>query len=413
MESSTPESFAVLGGEGFVGQAIIQSLLSNHPPSAVASFGLTQRTFFPPSYRFFHTDVTSYSAVLSSLKLSGATTVFHTVSPHPTASKEMCEKVNVQGTKAILEACREAGVRKLVFTSSVTVCFDGKDIVNCDERLPKVEGSRDPYVATKAAAEALVIEANGKGGLLTCALRFGGIFGPGDRQCIPGLIKVYHDSQTSFQMGYNLNLFDFIHIDNVVHAHILAAERLSSPPISPSIFEDRLPPVYSSIPYRFVPTSLQHSPSSLKAPAPDPLPAMRHRFDQFAFLSPSSHSASPPSDSPLLSVAGETFIISNGEPIAFWSFARAVWHEYANHVPRVVIPLPVGLGLMMASVAEWFAWLRGDTSGEGLTRVHVSYVVCGLYFDIEKVSFSLRRSFSVERIAEFMLGDEGEESTGL
>lgn len=142
------ESFAVLGGEGFVGQAIVQGLLKSHPPQAVASFGLTQRTF-TPSYRFFRTDVTSYDEVLASLRRSGATTVFHTVSPHPTATAEVCEQVNVRGTEAIIKACVAAGVTKLVFTSSVTVGFDSKDIISCDERLPSVDQSSDPYVATK------------------------------------------------------------------------------------------------------------------------------------------------------------------------------------------------------------------------------------------------------------------------
>ncbi|KAL8278088.1 hypothetical protein RQP46_009548 [Phenoliferia psychrophenolica] len=192
------ESFCVLGGEGFVGQAIIQGLLASHPPQRVSSLGLTQRTFSPSNYRFFRTDVTSKSDILASLRLSGATTVFHTVSPHPTASAE-------------------------------------------------------------ARSESMVIAANGINGLRTCALRFGGIFGPGDRQVLPGFIKVYHDGQTSFQMGQNLNLFDFVYISNVVHAHLLAA--------SPH----------------------------------------RNRFDQFSqiYLDPSSEG---------VGVAGEVFVISNGEP---------------------------------------------------------------------------------------------------
>lgn len=142
------ESFAVIGGEGFVGQALVQGLLDQHPTQRVASLGLTQRTF-TPNYRFFRTDITSLESLSAALRNCGATTVFHTASPHPTASKEVCEAVNVQGTQAVVEACVAAGVRKLVFTSSVTVVFDGTDLIDVDERLPVTESLEDHYVATK------------------------------------------------------------------------------------------------------------------------------------------------------------------------------------------------------------------------------------------------------------------------
>jgi sterol-4alpha-carboxylate 3-dehydrogenase (decarboxylating) len=147
------ESYAVIGGEGFFGGALIKRLLELHPTSAVASLGLTQRTFSPPSYRFFHTDITSLESIDSSLRNSGATVVFHTASPHATASKELCESVNVVGTRAVIQACRQAGVKKLIFTSSMTVCYEGEDMRNVDERIPFTDKQNDWYVATKVRAQ--------------------------------------------------------------------------------------------------------------------------------------------------------------------------------------------------------------------------------------------------------------------
>jgi sterol-4alpha-carboxylate 3-dehydrogenase (decarboxylating) len=86
-------------------------------------------------------------------------------------------KVNVEGTKTIIAAAVECGVRKLVFTSSAGVVFNGEDIINVDERVPFPDIPMDAYNDTKAKAEKLVLEANGKGGLLTVALRPAGIFG--------------------------------------------------------------------------------------------------------------------------------------------------------------------------------------------------------------------------------------------
>lgn len=149
--SSSPESFAVIGGEGFLGAALISALLDAHPLSQVASFGLTQRRFSPDGYRFFRTDITSFDSLVDSLKASGATTVLHTASPHANATPEVWEKVNVGGTKMVVKACREAGVRKLIFTSSMTVVYEsGVALKNVDERLPIVETEGAPtYAGTK------------------------------------------------------------------------------------------------------------------------------------------------------------------------------------------------------------------------------------------------------------------------
>jgi len=83
----------------------------------------------------------------------------------------------VDGTKAVIAAAVECGVRKLVYTSSAGVVFNGADLTDVDERLPPPERPMDAYNESKAKAEEAVIEANGKGGLLTVALRPAGIFG--------------------------------------------------------------------------------------------------------------------------------------------------------------------------------------------------------------------------------------------
>lgn len=46
----------------------------------------------------------------------------------------------------------------------------------------------DSYSATKAEGEALIMDANGCNGLLTCCIRPSSIFGPGDRLLVPSLV---------------------------------------------------------------------------------------------------------------------------------------------------------------------------------------------------------------------------------
>jgi len=87
--------------------------------------------------------------------------------------------VNVDGTKAIIEACKLNGVKYLVYTSSAGVAYTGGNIIDLDERVPLVDKNNayDTYNVTKAEAEKLVLAANGEGGLKTVALRPSGIFG--------------------------------------------------------------------------------------------------------------------------------------------------------------------------------------------------------------------------------------------
>ncbi len=109
---------------------------------------------------------------------SGTTCIIHTASPVAGLKDEaLYYRVNVEGTKAIIAAAVETGVRKLVFTSSAGVAFNGTDIMNGDERLPPPAIPMDAYNDSKAKAEAVVLAANGKDGLLTVALRPSGIFG--------------------------------------------------------------------------------------------------------------------------------------------------------------------------------------------------------------------------------------------
>lgn len=109
---------------------------------------------------------------------SGTTCIIHTASPPAGLSDPaLYYKVNVDGTKAVIAAAVQTGVRKLVFTSSAGLVFNGSDLVDIDERLPPPDHAMDAYNESKAKAEEAVLAANGRGGLLTVALRPAGIFG--------------------------------------------------------------------------------------------------------------------------------------------------------------------------------------------------------------------------------------------
>lgn len=201
---------------------------------------------------------------------------------------------------------------------------------------------------------------------------------------LPGWIGVYKAGQSVFQMGDNVHLFDFVTLKNVVHAHLLAADKLDAPPVPASTFETRLPPVAATVGRRPLPTSHHPEPIDPLHPPPfdePPLPASRNRWDQFYDLSTSNDEQ--------LSVAGQAFTITNGEPVYLWSLGRAIWQAYdPQQRPKWWAPLvfPSAVGMVYATVCEWVGWAQGKRPEEcGVSRAYMAYVLKDMYFDIERV----------------------------
>ncbi|KAM8910962.1 sterol-4-alpha-carboxylate 3-dehydrogenase, decarboxylating isoform 1-T2 [Spinachia spinachia] len=214
---------AVIGGSGFLGRHLVEKLVDRG--YCVSVFDIRQ-SYELPGVTFHQGDLCDKAAVLSAMK--DVSLVFHCASPSPASNdRGLFERVNIEGTRTVLEACNQAGVQKLVLTSSASVVFEGTDVKNGGEDLPYAKRPIDYYTQTKIQQEKLVLEACDKGkGLLTVAIRPHGIFGPRDPQLVPILVDTARRGKMKFIIGDGTNLVDFTFVENVVHGHILAAERL-------------------------------------------------------------------------------------------------------------------------------------------------------------------------------------------
>ncbi|KAL3819083.1 hypothetical protein ACJIZ3_004988 [Penstemon smallii] len=173
-------------------------------------------------------DLRDKSQVLKACQ--GAEVVFHMAAPDSSINNHQLHySVNVKGTKNIIDACIELKIKRLIYTSSPSVVFDGvHGILNGDESLPYPAKHNDSYSATKAEGEALVIKANGSNGLLTCCIRPSSIFGPGDKLLVPSLVGAARAGKSKFIIGDGNNMYDFTYVENVAHAHICAERALAS-----------------------------------------------------------------------------------------------------------------------------------------------------------------------------------------
>eukprot|EP00892_Ulva_mutabilis_P002344 jgi/Ulvmu1/1210/UM109_0008.1 len=221
----------ITGGSGFLGQFLVQHLLSTGRYASVKILDLNPPNPEIPGAEFIKGNLTDVSSVMTACQ--GIDVVFHTATAAPTAqnaasAQALMHAVNVDGTQNVLDACGAVGVKRLVFTSSASVVFDGSALVSVDESKAYADPPMDLYTHTKAQAEKLVLQSAVEG-LQACALRPSAIFGPGDRLTVPSVAKRAQQGKMKYIIGSGENMFDFTYVENVAHAHALADAALATP----------------------------------------------------------------------------------------------------------------------------------------------------------------------------------------
>ncbi|KAI8369726.1 hypothetical protein BD560DRAFT_454627 [Blakeslea trispora] len=226
-----PASYLIIGGNGFLGQHIQEQIRLRQDGSTIAVFDMSEPREPKADVKYFVGDLRKFDDVYQALE--GITAVIHAASPpHVNSSnppRDLYFSINVDGTLNVIKACQERKIKVLVVTSSGSVISTGEPMVNIDESTPYPPKAVDVYTESKIECEKVVLAANGQQGLLTCTIRPSAIFGPGDRQMIPGMLEVCQRGQHRFQIGNNQSLMDFTYVGNVAYAHVLAAEKLAVP----------------------------------------------------------------------------------------------------------------------------------------------------------------------------------------
>ncbi|WP_457576515.1 NAD-dependent epimerase/dehydratase family protein [Desulfomarina sp.] len=214
----------VTGGGGFVGKAVVRLLLENNVNCRVIgrksypeieSLGVDCRVG----------DIRDRQAVIQASK--GVDCVFHVAALAGIWGKwKAYYDTNVVGTENVLEGCRKNGVPYLVYTSTPSVVFSQKNIAGEDEALPYATRFLCHYAKSKVLAEKMVLLANSLQ-VKSCAIRPHLVWGPGDPHLVPRLIESGRKGKLAI-VGSGKNLVDITFIENVAHAHVLAADNLST-----------------------------------------------------------------------------------------------------------------------------------------------------------------------------------------
>lgn len=233
-----PTSIVLTGGLGFLGRAIVKAVQEAYPAChiiildrALDERGIESRQ----KVEVRHVDITSAADVSQAFSHIQADTVIHTAGYSPLlnvrysrSQEELTRKVNIDGTRNVLNAAKEAQCKAFVYTSSCCAVTDDLTgyYANIDETFP-VSRKSLPYGESKVEAEELVLAANDST-FATCCLRPAVIFGEEDYQLIPSIYACIAKGEALFRLGDGQNLWDVVYVGNVADAHVLAAKNLLS-----------------------------------------------------------------------------------------------------------------------------------------------------------------------------------------
>ena len=223
----------VTGGSGCLGGELVRCLIQDGG-YIVYSMDLTipdESKRHPAVTAYLQLNILDTEELEIALRDVAPEVVFHVAGliPRVDNSSSAIYAVNATGTKNIVEASQKVGVRRLLYTSSVTVVLsrDPKQVLDlADEDAPIPDKPFDAYTGSKAKAEKSVLSSNDTEGLLTCVLRPASIVGPNSILCQDVL------KGTVLRLGDGTNKMSIISTEACAKGHILAEKKLREGPRS-------------------------------------------------------------------------------------------------------------------------------------------------------------------------------------
>ena len=233
MTREKPSRILVTGGAGFIGSNLTETLLKQgHRVRVLDNFstGKRENLIFDktyPSLDIMEGDIRDFALCQKSMKEIDY--VFHQAAlasvPQSVEDPLTANAVNVEGTLNILLAARDEGVKRLIYASSCAVYGD-------DPTLPKREGMvsvpLSPYALQKYIGEHYNRLFFQLYDLETVSLRYFNVFGPKQdpgslySAVIPRFIDALVHHQSPVVYGDGEQSRDFVYVDNVVQANLLA-----------------------------------------------------------------------------------------------------------------------------------------------------------------------------------------------
>ena len=133
--------------------------------------------------------------------------------------------INIDGTRHVIDALRANGGGALVNVSSPSVAHLGRAIVGLDATPADPARARGPYSRTKAAAELLAMDADGKDGLAVTSIRPHVVWGPGDTQLVGRIVERASRGRLPL-LDQGMALIDTTYVTNAADAIVAGLDRI-------------------------------------------------------------------------------------------------------------------------------------------------------------------------------------------
>ncbi|MBA4205002.1 NAD-dependent epimerase/dehydratase family protein [Pannonibacter phragmitetus] len=221
----TPRLALVTGGSGFVGGHLIRRLLSDG--WRVLALGRSDKAraeIEALGAEPVEGDLLDRTALAGAME--GIEVVFHVAAHFKLwGPMSLFRRINVEGTRNVVEAAERAAVRRIVYVSAAAVVMGRPEPMRgVTEDMPLHKMPFAPYAASKAEAEEVLLAANGRrAGFSTVAIRPPFIWGPG-MPALDRMVETVRAGQFQWVAGGGQAL-STCHVDNLCHALILAADR--------------------------------------------------------------------------------------------------------------------------------------------------------------------------------------------
>ena len=206
----------VTGASGFLGRAVCAELLARHHPVAA----LVRRPGSePPGTDAIVGDLTDAASIRAAMRSAAPDCVVHLAAEIGTQrNSRKINEVNVRGMRRLVDACEAAGVRRLVFASTVVTGDARGAMLTEDTPLPV----QTAYGRSKQEGERILRDSTLDG----IVIRPGHIYGPGGWYANEVIVRLRQPGRFVV-VGDGANLWDVVHVEDVANAFVDAAEKAS------------------------------------------------------------------------------------------------------------------------------------------------------------------------------------------
>jgi UDP-glucose 4-epimerase len=222
----------VTGGAGFIGSNLVKRLLEREDDVVVLDdLSTGRRENLSCEAPLIEADVVDASAVEAAVADHAPNAIFHLAAQidvrHSVSDPAHDARINVEGTINVLEAARRHGAR-VVFSSTGGALYGEADVIPTAEDAPRRPLS--PYGQSKSAADDYCALYARLHGVAATALRYSNVYGPRqDPLGEGGVVAIFCERKrrgepaTVYGDGHQTR--DFVYVDDVVNANLLAADR--------------------------------------------------------------------------------------------------------------------------------------------------------------------------------------------